>query len=142
MKARRVEGKRAAMPAAAQKRKPAAKPGARKAKPKPKSRARRSSAGRFGLPHLEQRHFDLIGLACVAVAVFLGFVLYRGRDGGEAGRRMVDGLTWLVGDVAYAAPVGLFAIGAILVLRPVPPTSCATPRSKASPTLPPSPSPR
>src|SRR3712207_6231726 len=35
--------------------------------------------------HLEQRHFDLIGLALVALAVFLGFVLYRDRDGGEAG---------------------------------------------------------
>ena len=122
MKACRVEGSNPSPMPAAQKRKPPTKTGARKAKPKPKARARRSSAKRLGLPRLEQRHLDLLGLACVAVAIFLGFVLYRDRDGGEAGRRMVDGLTWFAGDVAYAAPIGLAAIGAILVLRPVLPT--------------------
>ena len=108
MKAPGVEGKRAAMPT---KRKPPPKKRA-----KPKARARRS---RGGLPKLEQRHWDLVGLGLVAFAVFLGFVLYRGRDGGDLGETAVDGLTWLMGDIAYAAPVALVAIGAILVLRPV-----------------------
>jgi S-DNA-T family DNA segregation ATPase FtsK/SpoIIIE len=107
-----VEGKRAAMPT---KKKPPAK------KRKPPARARRSSRA-TGLPHLEQRHWDLIGLGLVAFAVFLGFVLYRGRDGGDLGKSTVDGLTWLMGDIAYAVPVALAAIGAILVLRPVLPT--------------------
>src|SRR3712207_9534159 len=35
---------------------------------------------------------------------------------------MVDGLTWLGGDMAYGVPPALVAIGAILVLRPVLPT--------------------
>jgi DNA segregation ATPase FtsK/SpoIIIE, S-DNA-T family len=100
-------------------------PTAAKSKPKPKSRkptsrsrgrARRSSRS---LPRIEQRHLDLAGLGLVALAVFLGFVLYRDRDGGEAGRRFVAGLEWLVGDLAYAAPPALAAIGALLVLRPV-----------------------
>jgi S-DNA-T family DNA segregation ATPase FtsK/SpoIIIE len=104
MKARGVEGMQAAMPS---KKPPASKK---------KKRARRSSPG---LPTLEQRHWDLIGLGLVAFAVFLGFVLYRGRDGGKLGARTVDGLTWLLGDIAYAVPVALAAIGAILVLRPV-----------------------
>jgi DNA segregation ATPase FtsK/SpoIIIE, S-DNA-T family len=95
-----------------QKRKPAAK------KRKPARRARRSS----GVPRLEQRHWDLIGLGLVAFSVFLGFVLYRGRDGGDLGEATVDGLTWLMGDIAYAVPVALAAIGAILVLRPVLPS--------------------
>ncbi|HEX8121966.1 MAG TPA: DNA translocase FtsK [Solirubrobacteraceae bacterium] len=86
------------------------------AKRRPPARARRTKSG---LPHLEQRHWDLIGLGLVAFAVFLGFVLYRGRDGGDLGERTVDGLTWLVGDLAYAVPVALAAIGGILVLRPV-----------------------
>jgi S-DNA-T family DNA segregation ATPase FtsK/SpoIIIE len=86
------------------------KPPARKRKP----RARRSRA-----PRLEQRHWDLAGLGLVAFAVFLGFVLYRGRDGGDLGEVTVEGLTWLVGDIAYAVPIALAAIGAILVLRPV-----------------------
>ena len=85
-------------------------------RPKPKTRARRSRSRR---PQLEQRHWDLIGLGLVAFAVFLGFVLYRGRDGGEAGERVVDGLTWLMGDIAYGVPLALAATGAILVLRPV-----------------------
>jgi DNA segregation ATPase FtsK/SpoIIIE, S-DNA-T family len=90
------------------------------AKKKPKrapTRARRSKR-----PKLEQRHWDLIGLGVVAFSVFLGFVLYRGRDGGRLGEATVDGLTWLLGDIAYAVPVALAVIGAIFVLRPVLPS--------------------
>jgi S-DNA-T family DNA segregation ATPase FtsK/SpoIIIE len=87
-----------------------------KAKPRPRSRARRKSRS---VPQLEQRHLDLAGLALVAAAVFLGFVIYRGRDGGEAGRRAVSGLQDLLGEMTYAVPPALAAIGAILVLRPV-----------------------
>ena len=60
----------------APRRKPA---GARRAPAK--KRAKRRSGPR----QLEQRHVDLIGLGFVALAVFLGFVIYRGRDGGELG---------------------------------------------------------
>ena len=88
-------------------------------KRKPPARAKRSGAKK---PHVEQRHWDLIGLGLVTFAVFLGFVLYRGRDGGNLGESAVDGLTWLMGDIAYAVPVALAAIGAILVLRPVLPS--------------------
>src|SRR5215213_1325100 len=102
MNAARVEGGQAAMPTK------------RKSPPRRKKRARRG-----GLPRLEQRHWDLIGLGFVAFAVFLGFVLYRGRDGGDLGEKTVDGLTWLLGDIAYAVPIALVASGAILVLRPV-----------------------
>ena len=54
-----------------------------------KPRARRSappSAWRSRMPALEQRHWDLIGLALVAVAIFLAFLIYLGWDGGR-GRR-------------------------------------------------------
>jgi DNA segregation ATPase FtsK/SpoIIIE, S-DNA-T family len=71
------------------------------------------------MPQLEQRHMDLLGLAFVAASIFLGFVIYRDRDGGEAGRRAVEGLQDLLGDMTYAVPPALAAIGAILVLRPV-----------------------
>jgi DNA segregation ATPase FtsK/SpoIIIE, S-DNA-T family len=100
------------------------RPPAKKRKPtgsrsaaKPRSRAKKKPAS-AGL-HLEQRHYDLLGLGFVALAVFLGFVLYRDRDGGAAGRELVEGLTQLGGDMAYGAPPALAAIGAILVLRPV-----------------------
>ena len=113
------------MPTTASKRKPKAKPKGSahpRRSAKPRSRARRSSAKRASLPLLEQRHIDLIGLGLVALGIFLGFVLYRGRDGGQAGDQLVTGLTWLAGDLAYAAPVALAIIGALLVLRPVLPS--------------------
>jgi len=90
-----------------------------------KPRARRSappSAWRGRMPALEQRHWDLFGMALVALAVFLAFLVYLGWDGGEAGSALVDGLRRLVGAVHYVVPVALLAAGAVLVMRPVLPT--------------------
>jgi len=92
------------------------------AKSTPRARARRSSLGALGLPALEQRHMDLIGLGLVALGVFLAFPLYLGWDGGAAGQAASDGLAYAVGQVAYAVPIAIVAAGAILVLRPVLPT--------------------
>jgi S-DNA-T family DNA segregation ATPase FtsK/SpoIIIE len=104
------------MPAAKTSTRSRAKTSGSRAHPKPKPRARSRSKKNA---QLEQRHLDLAGLAFVALAVFLGFVLYRDRDGGAAGRELVDGLTSLVGDIAFGVPIALAAIGAIFVLRPV-----------------------
>src|SRR5215217_9506198 len=71
------------------------------------------------MPALEQRHWDLVGLALVAFGVFLAFLVYLGWDGGQAGDALVDGLRRLVGAVHYLVPVALVASGAVLVLRPV-----------------------
>src|SRR3954451_13118324 len=91
-----------------------------KAKPRSKPRARRSSPSwRASLPPLEQRHYDVIGLALVAAAIFFAFVVYLGWDGGQAGDGAVQGLRILIGAVHYLVPVALMAAGAILVLRPV-----------------------
>ncbi|HTE60217.1 MAG TPA: DNA translocase FtsK [Solirubrobacteraceae bacterium] len=87
-----------------------------------KPRARRSappSAWRGRMPALEQRHWDLVGLAFVAIAVFLAFLVYLGWDGGQAGSGLVDGLRDLVGEMHYLVPVALLAAGAVLVMRPV-----------------------
>src|SRR5215212_3371500 len=89
-------------------------------KPKPKARARtRAKRSSAKLPILEQRHLDLIGLALVALASFLAFVLYGDWQGGRAGEGIVDGLGWLVGIIRYLAPVAFATAGAVLVLRPV-----------------------
>src|SRR4051812_35109005 len=91
-----------------------------KAKPRSKPRARRSAPQwRVSLPSLEQRHFDVIGLALVAAAIFFAFVVYLGWDGGQAGDGAVEGLRLLLGAVHYIVPAALMAAGAILVLRPV-----------------------
>ncbi|HEX3317205.1 MAG TPA: DNA translocase FtsK, partial [Solirubrobacteraceae bacterium] len=90
-----------------------------------KTRARRSSAWPLSLrfPALDQRHLDLIGLGLVALGVFLASVVYFGWAGGKVGSGMADGLRFAFGVVAYVVPVAVVAAGAILVLRPVLPTT-------------------
>jgi len=68
-------------------------------------------------PHLEPRHYDLIGLALVAVAVFLSFVVWLGWEGGRIGEGAVDGLKWLVGEVHRVAPVVFMLVGALVFMR-------------------------
>src|SRR3954463_11270738 len=97
---------------------PARRPKPKKVPPKKKPRARRSSP-RWQPPKLDQRHFDVIGLALVAPAIFFSFVVYMDWDGGRAGDAAVEGLQMLIGAVHYLVPAALMAAGAILVLRPV-----------------------
>ena len=60
------------------------KPPARR--PATKSRAKRVAATRGrAFRSFEQRHLDLLGLACVATGVFLAFPLYLSEDGGRGG---------------------------------------------------------
>jgi S-DNA-T family DNA segregation ATPase FtsK/SpoIIIE len=94
---------------------PAARKPASKARPKAKPRARAVSAPR----EIEQRHLDLIGLALLALGLYLGFVLYAGWDGGSAGSGIEVALTWAVGAIAYAMPLLLAGIGLALVVRPL-----------------------
>ena len=93
----------------AAKRKPAAK-----GKAKPVSRAKAPAAPR----ELEQRHLDLIGLGLLALALYLGVVLYGGSDAGRLGEALQTGLEWLMGAGCYVVPMLLAGVGAALVLRP------------------------
>src|SRR5690348_4987880 len=92
-------------------------PARRKPAPRAKrGRPARRGRGGWGLPHLEQRHQDLIGLALVAVSVFFAFVIWLRWDGGQAGSAAVDGLEWLVGAVHVVVPVVCMGAGALLIL--------------------------
>src|SRR4051812_19258964 len=102
---------------------PARKRTAAKPKPRPKARARRAGGWRTQLPILEQHHVDLIGLGLVAAGVFLVFPLWMHWDGGRGGKAIVDGLRYVAGVLAYGAPIGLCAAGALCVLRPVLPAT-------------------
>jgi len=96
------------------------------ARRKPSARAKRPAppqAWRDRLPTLEQRHWDLIGLGLVALAIFLAFLVYLGWDGGEGGTAVVDGLRDLLGAVHYLVPVVLLAAGVLVVMRPVLPAA-------------------
>jgi DNA segregation ATPase FtsK/SpoIIIE, S-DNA-T family len=97
---------------------------------RPRSRAR-SRAGsrpraRFERPsprellgRLEQRHLDLIGLGLIAIAVYLGFVLCVGWDGGPVGNSLKSALTDATGRVAYLVPLAVAGWGVALVMRPL-----------------------
>ena len=76
----------------------------------------------FRLPVLEQRDFDLIGLALVAVGVFMACVVYLGWSGGEVGATLTRGSSYLVGRLVYAVPVALGAAGIVVVARPLLPS--------------------
>src|SRR5580692_10533980 len=71
------------------------------------------------LPELNQRQRDVIGLALVAVGVFMAFVLWGGWDGGRAGHGLAVALGWSVGRARGLAPVALGGGGGALLLRPV-----------------------
>ena len=68
---------------------------------------------------LEQRHYDVIGLALVAAGAYLAFVLYLGWDGGRVGSWLGTGLEHAAGRVAYVVPVALAGWGAALIARPL-----------------------
>ncbi|HEU0018757.1 MAG TPA: DNA translocase FtsK [Thermoleophilaceae bacterium] len=89
------------------------KSGKRKpARKRPAARRR----GALGLPILEQHHRDLLGLGLVAFGCFLAVVLYGGETGGRVGEATSDALRFLLGGVAYLAPIGFVAGGVLLVV--------------------------
>ena len=94
-------------------------------RPRPaRSRARKPAARpkrdvRYMVDGLEQRHYDVIGLALIAAAVYMALVLYGGWDGGKVGGWLSTGLEDVAGKVAYFAPIALAGWGAMLISRPV-----------------------
>ena len=66
-----------------------------------------------------QRKADLGGLACLGIAVYLGYLVYLERDGGAVGNGAGTGLEFLFGAGAVLAPLVLFGFGLMLILRPV-----------------------
>jgi S-DNA-T family DNA segregation ATPase FtsK/SpoIIIE len=103
-----VEGTNSAMARSASKKKSTRK--------RPK---RRRSSSPFQLPVLESHHRDLIGLGLVAFGCFLAVVLYAGETGGQIGAATTDVLRFLLGDIAYLAPIGVVLTGAIVVMRDI-----------------------
>ena len=91
---------------------------------RPKQARRRSGAAarpRAARPALEPPQStsdhgrEVAAIACVALGVFLGLVLYLGWDGGALGRWLSDVVRWLVGLLAFVAPL-LLLFGAYLLM--------------------------
>jgi S-DNA-T family DNA segregation ATPase FtsK/SpoIIIE len=91
----------------------------------------RAPAGRRGRGHASpevlQRRLDLAGLACIGLAVYLGYVLYLGWNGGTVGNGSETALEYAVGAGAIVVPVALGLAGIGLILGPFLPS----PRSVA-----------
>jgi len=89
---------------------------------KPARRSSIFSGGMPRLPVLDQRERDVLGLAIIALGVFMGFVLYGSgapAPGGRAGHALAVGSGWALGRARVLAPVTLFVGGGALLLRPV-----------------------
>ena len=56
-------------------------------------------------PEVMQRRMDLLGLCFMALAVYLGYVIYLGWNGGTAGNAAETGLAYAVGKGAVVFPV-------------------------------------
>ena len=65
-----------------------------------------------------QRRLDLAGLACIGLAVYLGYVIYLGWNGGAVGNGSESALSYAVGAGAVVVPVALGLAGIGLILRP------------------------
>ena len=65
-----------------------------------------------------QRRLDLAGLCCIGLAVYLGYVLYLGWNGGAVGNGSETALDYAVGAGAVVVPVALALVGIGLILRP------------------------
>jgi S-DNA-T family DNA segregation ATPase FtsK/SpoIIIE len=94
---------------------------ARGRKRKPAARSRGRGKGRAS-PEVMQRRLDLAGLCCVGLAVYLGYVLYLGWNGGAVGNGSETALHYAVGAGAVVVPVALGLAGVALIMRPFMPS--------------------
>jgi S-DNA-T family DNA segregation ATPase FtsK/SpoIIIE len=99
---------------------------ARGRKRKPVGRARARGRARTS-PEVLQRRLDLAGLSCIGLAVYLGYVIYLGWNGGTVGDGSETALNYAVGAGGIVVPVALGLAGVTLILRPFLPS----PRSVA-----------
>ncbi len=88
----------------------------RRAGPASRTRPRAAATPKTKAPASRHRR-ELAAIACLAVAVFLGFVLYLGWDGGSLGRWLGDVARWFVGILAFILPFLLGFIAYLLVVR-------------------------
>jgi S-DNA-T family DNA segregation ATPase FtsK/SpoIIIE len=89
----------------------------RKAPPKRARRSLLASRPTLSLPVLEAHHVDIIGLALIALGVFLGGVAYLDWAGGTLGNGAVTAVRFVFGALGYAVPAALVVGGALVLMR-------------------------
>ncbi len=88
----------------------------RRAGPASRTRPRAAATPKKKAPASRHRR-ELAAIACLAVAVFLGFVLYLGWDGGSLGRWLGDVARWFLGVLALILPFLLGFMAYLLVVK-------------------------
>jgi S-DNA-T family DNA segregation ATPase FtsK/SpoIIIE len=88
----------------------------------PRRRARRSRLAtrpslRLAPIALEPHHIDILGLALVAIGIFLAGVAYLHWSGGALGDGAITAVRFVLGDLGYAVPAGLIGGGALVLAR-------------------------
>ena len=63
------------------------------------------------------QHPELVGLALLALGVFLGFVVWADWNGGYVGLWIGEGLDALIGSATLGLPAALAIVGALMVTR-------------------------
>ncbi|MEA2208310.1 MAG: segregation ATPase FtsK/SpoIIIE, family, partial [Solirubrobacteraceae bacterium] len=66
---------------------------------------------------LDERGREVVGLALIALGVFMAFVVYGGWDGGHVGHGLAVAFGWVLGKARTLAPLALFGAGTMLLLR-------------------------
>jgi len=91
----------------------------RKAPPKRAKRSLLASRPSLALPSidLEPHHIDIIGLALIAIGVFLAGVAYLDWAGGTLGNGAVTAVRFVFGALGYAVPAALVLGGALVLAR-------------------------
>ncbi len=103
------------MAAARTSKKPARK-STRKPPPTRATRSRLAARPTLSL-HLEPHQLDIIGLALVAIGIFLAGVEYLHWAGGALGNGTVTGTRFVLGEVGYGVPVAVCAGGGLVLAR-------------------------
>ena len=85
-------------------------------KPRTPSRVRKKRAKKKTKSQGHQ-HPELVGLVLAAFGIFLATVLWAGWNGGYVGGWIGDGLESLIGGAAFALPIVLVVVGALMVGR-------------------------
>ena len=94
-------------------------PAKRRSPPKRAKRSVMASRPSLALPvlNLEAHHVDIIGLALIALGVFLAGVGYLHWAGGALGNGAIKGTRFVFGSLGYAIPAALVAGGALVLAR-------------------------
>ena len=86
----------------------------RAVRPRAPARVRKAKRTKKARGH---QHPELVGLVLAALGLFLATVVYLDWSGGQVGGWLADALESVIGGAVYALPLGLIAVGSLMLGR-------------------------